>query len=103
MTAFGEAGGVRSMRAARITSPRSIAIERVPVPEPSGGQVRVRIEGCGICGSNLEPWLGKASLRYPLSPGEGGHEAWGVVDALGPSATGVRVGDRVAMISYRGF
>jgi threonine dehydrogenase-like Zn-dependent dehydrogenase len=69
-----------------------------PVPEPAAGQVRVRIEGCGVCASNLAAWGGQPWFTYPFEPGALGHEAWGVVDALGPGLTGLAVGDRVAAL-----
>ncbi|HVW27140.1 MAG TPA: zinc-binding dehydrogenase [Polyangiaceae bacterium] len=91
------------MRAARIVAPGRAVVEDVPIPEPAEGQVRIRVAGCGVCASNLGPWEGLPWIRYPLEPGDGGHEAWGVVDALGPDVRGVEVGDRVAAISYRAY
>jgi threonine dehydrogenase-like Zn-dependent dehydrogenase len=41
------------MRAARIVAPRAIRIEEVSIPQPSPSQVRFRVEGCGVCASNL--------------------------------------------------
>jgi threonine dehydrogenase-like Zn-dependent dehydrogenase len=95
----------RTMRAAQITGPRAVQIVDVPVPVPAAGEVLVRMEGCGLCGSNLPVWQGRPWFRYPLEPGAPGHEGWGRVVALGPgidpSATGIRIGDRVAALSYR--
>jgi threonine dehydrogenase-like Zn-dependent dehydrogenase len=58
----------------------------------------VRLEGCGVCGSNLPLWEGRQWFSYPLAPGAPGHEAWGRVDALGPGVSGIREGDRVAAL-----
>lgn len=91
------------MRAVRITAPRRFKIESAPVPEPNAGQIRFRVEGSGVCASNLGPWLGLPWIQYPLRPGESGHEAWGRVDALGEGVTGVELGQRVATISYASF
>ncbi|RKG60091.1 L-iditol 2-dehydrogenase [Corallococcus sp. CA054B] len=92
-----------SMRAAVVGGPRGIRVERVARPEPGPGQVRVRLEGCGVCGSNLPVWEGRDWFRYPLPPGAPGHEGWGVVDALGPDVSGLKPGDRVAMLSSAAF
>ncbi len=92
-----------SMRAAVITAPRRAEVREVPVPEPAEGQVRVRLEGCGVCASNLPPWEGREWFSYPMAPGALGHEGWGYVDALGPGVGGLREGDRVAMLSGNAY
>lgn len=91
------------MRAARITGSRQVAIDAAPIPDPGPKQVRIKVEGCGVCASNLGPWFGLPWTRYPFKPGESGHEAWGVVDAVGKDVTGVREGTRVAAVSYSSF
>lgn len=67
-----------------------------PVPEPGPGEVRVRIEACGVCGSDLFLQKGGfgAGVAMPVIPG---HEAAGVVDALGHGVDTVAVGDQVAL------
>ena len=67
-----------------------------PVPEPGPGEVRVRIEACGVCGSDLFLQKGGfgAGVALPVIPG---HEAAGVVDALGDGVDVVAVGDQVAL------
>lgn len=92
-----------SMRAARIVGPREVAVESAPIPDPGPRQIRFRVEGCGVCASNLGPWLGLPWIRYPLRPGESGHEAWGVVDAVGGEVTSVVPGQRIAAVSYNSF
>lgn len=94
---------VGSMRAARIVAPGRISIEQVPIPLPQPNQVRIRIQGCGVCGSNLGPWRGLPWQTYPLAPGQGGHEAWGVIDALGHGVEGLHLGTRVAALCYAAF
>ena len=91
------------MRAAVLAAPGDMRIEHVALPEPGAGEVRVRLEGCGVCASNLEPWAGLPWLSYPQQAGGLGHEGWGVVDAVGPEVTGVQVGDRVATLAGRSF
>src|SRR5437763_4466515 len=91
------------MQAAVVAAPCQVRMTRVPVPRPGPGEVRVRLEGCGVCGSNLAPWEGRPWFKYPFAPGELGHEGWGRVDAVGREVKSVREGDRVAMLSYRSY
>jgi threonine dehydrogenase-like Zn-dependent dehydrogenase len=87
------------MRAAVLTAPGSVEIRRVDRPVPGPGQVRVRLDGCGVCASNLSPWAGQPWFEYPFAPGAPGHEGWGRVDALGHGVRSVELGDRVAFLS----
>ena len=91
------------MRAAIVDAPGEARVTGVPAPTPAAGEVRIRLEGCGVCASNLEPWAGLEWLRYPQEPGGLGHEGWGVVDAVGDGVRDIRLGDRVAALSYRSF
>lgn len=69
-------------------------VER-PVPEPGPGEARVRIQACGVCGSDLFLQNGGfGAEKLPVVPG---HEAAGVVDALGPGVEGPAVGEQVAI------
>jgi len=94
---------VKTMQAAVITAPGSVELKQVPLPEPSKGEVRIKIEGCGVCASNIPVWEGREWFNYPLPPGNPGHEGWGVIDAIGPDVVCLRVGDRVAGLSYNAF
>lgn len=91
------------MSAAVVVQPGQIQIEQIPIPEPGAGEIRVRLEGCGVCASNLSPWEGQPWFTYPMDPGALGHEGWGYVDAVGPDVIGFKVGDRVAMISGHAY
>ena len=91
------------MRAAVIAAPGEVRVDEVARPEPAAGEVRVALEGCGVCASNLEPWAGPGWMQFPTDPGGLGHEGWGVIDALGADVTGLSVGDRVAMLSGHAF
>jgi threonine dehydrogenase-like Zn-dependent dehydrogenase len=92
-----------TMRAAIIAGPKQTEIEHVAIPEPGPGEVRVRLEGSGVCGSNLPAWEGRPWFQYPTEPGSPGHEGWGIIDAIGDSVTGLSIGDRVAALSYRAY
>jgi threonine dehydrogenase-like Zn-dependent dehydrogenase len=91
------------MRAAVLVAPRRFELVDSPDPVPGPREVRVRVEGCGVCGSNLPVWQGRPWFRYPQPAGAPGHEAWGVVDAVGAAVAGLAVGDRVAGLSSRAF
>ncbi len=99
----GPAGTAQTMRAAVLTGAGRMEVHQVPRPEPGPGQVRLRLEGCGVCASNLTPWAGPEWMQYPTEPGALGHEAWGVVDALGEGVENLSVGDRVAALSYKSY
>ena len=74
-----------------------------PLRSPEPGEVRVRLEGCGVCASNLWPWSGPDWMTFPTEPGGLGHEGWGRVDALGEGVDTIEVGQRVAMLSYNAY
>src|SRR5256885_10047996 len=84
------------MKAAQIGKPGGDfeLVER-DVPEPGAGQVRVKVEACGICHSDMlvkeGMWPG---LQYPRVPG---HEVAGRVDAVGSNVTNWKKGHRVGV------
>jgi threonine dehydrogenase-like Zn-dependent dehydrogenase len=92
-----------NMRAAVLARPGQIRIDTLPLPEPGPTQVRVRLEGCGVCASNLTPWAGPEWMQFPTEPGSLGHEGWGVIDAVGEEVAGLEIGQRVAALSYRSY
>ncbi len=91
------------MKAAVFEEPKVIQIKRVPLPEPGPEQVRIQLEGCGLCASNLPVWEGRPWFEYPLQPGAPGHEGWGRIDRIGKETSPFRVGDRVAMMSEKAY
>lgn len=91
------------MTAAILVEPRSIQLKAVDMPEPGPAEVRVRLEGCGVCASNLPVWEGREWFQYPITPGEPGHEGWGWIDAVGSTVQDLKIGDRVTMLSYRAY
>jgi len=92
-----------SFRTAVLTAPRTLAIQPAVRRDPDPCEVRVRLEGCGVCGSNLPVWQGRSWFSYPLAAGAPGHEGWGRVEAIGARVTSVHVGSRVAMLSHHAF
>ncbi len=91
------------MRAATFVEPENMRIDQVAMPVPGQEQVLVRVEGCGVCASNLPLWEGRDWFDYPLAPGEGGHEGWGRIQALGERVKGLEAGDRVAFLSNHAY
>ena len=92
-----------TMAAAVIVEPGKLEVRQEPLPQPQAGQIRVRLEGCGVCASNLPPWEGREWFEYPMPPGHLGHEGWGIVDAVGDGVRQIRRGDRVAMLSDNAY
>jgi threonine dehydrogenase-like Zn-dependent dehydrogenase len=90
-----------SMYASVISSPRTAQLRRVERPEPAAGQVLLQLEGSGVCASSLPLWEGREWFTYPQPAGAPGHEGWGRVAAVGHGVEGLRVGDRVAALTYR--
>jgi threonine dehydrogenase-like Zn-dependent dehydrogenase len=92
-----------TMRAAVLCAPGRFEMIRAALPEPARGEVRVRVEGCGVCASNLPPFEGREWFQYPMAPGQLGHEGWGVVDAVAPDVVSFEVGQRVAFLSNHAY
>jgi NADPH2:quinone reductase len=92
-----------SSRALRIRAAGSVAIEPLPLLAPAPNQVRVQLQGCGVCASNLPVWEGKPWFTYPRELGSPGHEGWGTIDAVGDEVRGFNVGERVALLSERAY
>jgi threonine dehydrogenase-like Zn-dependent dehydrogenase len=87
----------RRCRAVVQTAPRALELRELPVPAIDDESALLRVEACGICGSDAEQYAGVLPVRFPLIPG---HEPVGVIDAIGDRAAkrwGVDVGDRVAV------
>jgi threonine dehydrogenase-like Zn-dependent dehydrogenase len=93
----------RTMQAATVVEPGRVEIRDVSIPQPKPGEVRVCLEGCGVCASNLAAWEGHPWFHYPLEPGMLGHEGWGHIDTLGDGVTDLAIGQRVAILSGHAY
>jgi 2-desacetyl-2-hydroxyethyl bacteriochlorophyllide A dehydrogenase len=86
------------MRALVFHGIRELRYEEVATPKWAATEVLVRVKAVGICGSDVHGYLGTTGRRIP--PMIMGHEFAGVVEAIGADATGVGIGDRVAVFPY---
>jgi threonine dehydrogenase-like Zn-dependent dehydrogenase len=90
------------MMSLQIMAPGQVEWCATPIPEPGPGQILVRIEGITTCPHwdlhlmSGEPMFPNRPLPYPYPAGQPGHEAVGVVTALGAGVDGPDVGTRVA-------
>ncbi len=97
------AGSVAASRAALFRGESHVEQVETLIEEPASRQVRVRLQGCGICASNLPVWEGRPWFKYPFAAGAPGHEGWGHIEAIGDAVTELSIGDRVAMVSPRAY
>ena len=98
------------MKAARFHGPGDIRIDDIPEPSVGPGQVKVDVEWCGICGTDLHEYLEgpifipPKGSPHPLTgqemPVVMGHEFAGVIAEVGAGVTNVKEGDRVAVEPY---
>jgi len=85
------------MKALLLSKYRSFEIADLPVPQPGPEEVLIRVAACGICGSDVHGYDGSTGRRIP--PIVMGHEAAGVVAALGDGVKNLSVGDHVTFDS----
>jgi L-iditol 2-dehydrogenase len=81
------------MKRATMTAPGQIEITEEGVPSPLAGQVLLRIQRIGVCGSDIHVFHGKHP--YTSYPVVQGHEFSAVIEAVGPSVQGLARGDKV--------
>lgn len=86
----------RTMQAAVYRGRGDVRLEHVPVPEVGPGELLVRVNTCGICGTDLK----KIATGSHSAPRIFGHETAGVVAATGKNVTDFEVGDRVAVFHH---
>lgn len=92
------------MNAWKVVRPGPVATgpmdrEEIDIPEPSAGEIRVKVSVCGVCRTDLHVAEGDLPVHRPeVVPG---HEVVGVVDALGPGASRFVTGDRVGIAWLR--
>jgi D-arabinose 1-dehydrogenase-like Zn-dependent alcohol dehydrogenase len=88
--------GIAPMKVAQISRPGGdFEIVEREIPNPGAGEVRIKVQACGVCHSDVfvkeGVWPG---IQYPRVPG---HEVAGVIDEIGAGVTGWKVGQRVGV------
>jgi alcohol dehydrogenase, propanol-preferring len=81
-------------RAIQVTKPGAFEAVMKPLVDPGPGQVRIRVEACGVCHSDSGTVEGVFPISWPRVPG---HEVVGRIDALGSGVQGWVVGQRVGV------
>jgi 2-desacetyl-2-hydroxyethyl bacteriochlorophyllide A dehydrogenase len=83
------------VKAVVIDEPNRLAVRRIEDPTPLAGEAVIKVEACGICGTDIHVLRGEfAPTRYPIVPG---HEFCGEVVAVAKDVRNVKVGDFVAV------
>ncbi len=90
---------MKAIRVHEFGGPEQLKYEEVPLPEPGPGEARVKIEAAGLNFIDIYHRTGLYPGQLPIIPGM---EGAGVVDAVGPDVTEVKVGDRVAYAMQQG-
>jgi L-iditol 2-dehydrogenase len=85
------------MKALLLSSYNHLELANLPVPSPAPDEVLIRVAACGICGSDVHGYDGSSGRRIP--PLVMGHEAAGIVSAVGSSISNFAPGDRVTFDS----
>ena len=87
-------------RAVHATVPGKLELTTKPLRDPSPGQLRIRVEACGVCHSDSGTVDGVFPIDWPRVPA---HEAVGRIDALGDGVQGWSIGQRVGVGFLDGF
>jgi len=85
------------MKALLLSSYNHLELANLPVPSPAPDEVLIRVAACGICGSDVHGYDGSSGRR--ITPLVMGHEAAGIVSAVGSSISNFAPGDRVTFDS----
>ena len=81
-------------RAVQAVAPGRLELVRKPIRDPGPGEVRIRVEACGVCHSDSATVEGVLPIEWPRVPG---HEAVGRIDVIGEGVEGWAVGQRVGV------
>ena len=85
------------MRALVLSEYKKLDLVDMPKPEPAEDDLLIRVQACGICGSDVHGYDGSTGRRLP--PLVMGHEAAGIVESVGAAVTGFQPGDQVTFDS----
>ena len=82
-----------------LPEPGKLVLKDLPMPTLTEGQAIIKIEMCGICGSDVTAYRGvNPTMRYPINGL--GHEGVGIIQEIGENDKGLKAGDRVALEPY---
>jgi len=91
---------MKTYKAVQVTEPGKLELVERPITEPGPGQVRLRVEACGVCHSDAATVDGQfPGLSYPRVPG---HEIVGRIDAVGSDVSKWNIGQRVGVGFFGG-
>jgi L-iditol 2-dehydrogenase len=85
------------MKALVLSAYKELDLTDIPTPRPADDELLIRVKACGICGSDVHGYDGSTGRRIP--PLIMGHEAAGVVEAVGNAVSNFQAGDRVTFNS----
>jgi alcohol dehydrogenase, propanol-preferring len=83
------------LREAKQVEQNPLELEDMPLPVPGTGEVRIRVQVCGVCHTDLH--IVEGEIKPPKLPIVPGHQVVGIVDAVGPGTSEYREGDRVGV------
>src|SRR5215469_470416 len=87
------------MKAMLMTAVKEPLVTRdIPDPQPGPGQVRIRLQATGVCGTDVHVWHGELPVPLPIILG---HEPIGKIDMVAPGVRSVKVGDRVGVAWFQ--
>jgi L-iditol 2-dehydrogenase len=92
-----QAGHGDSMKALLLSEYKKLDIVDLPAPRPQEDELLIRVQACGICGSDVHGYDGSTGRRLP--PIVMGHEAAGIVESVGSAVGNFHAGDRVTFDS----
>jgi len=86
---------MEQMKAIRYYAPGDVRVETVDVPEPGSDSIRVRVDACAVCGTDLKAWVsGNHRIKPPRIMG---HEFTGIVDIVGEQVSDFEISNRIVM------
>lgn len=83
------------LQAAKPINQNPLQLRDIPLPVPGTGEVRIRVQVCGVCHTDLH--IVEGDITPPKLPIVPGHQVVGIVDAVGPGTSEYREGDRVGV------
>ncbi|MBE0537672.1 MAG: alcohol dehydrogenase catalytic domain-containing protein [Phycisphaerae bacterium] len=83
------------MKAIRYYAPHDVRVESIDVPACGADEIRIRIDACAVCGTDLKAWRhGNPRIKAPIVMG---HEFTGIVETVGSGVGGFSLGERIVM------